>query len=110
VDLVIKGRGVRITEQMRRTAEHKLGKLSRIDPRVTRLEVEVTKEPNPRIDGGHHVEVACSTPGRVFRAHAGGRDVASALDQVIRRLERQLTSYRGKLRTRRQAHGLESPH
>ena len=55
MDLVVKGRGVRITDQIRKTAEQKLGKLARIDPRVTRLEVEVTKEPNPRIDGGHRV-------------------------------------------------------
>jgi len=108
VDLVLKGRGVRITEQLRRTAEQKVGKLTRLDPRVTRLEVEVTKEPNPRIGGGHRVEVACTTPRRVFRAQAAGEDVTSALDQVIRRLERQISSYRGKLRSRRQAHGLES--
>src|SRR5881628_2346726 len=108
MDLVLKGRGVRITDQIRRMAEHKLGKLARIDPRVRRLEVEVTKEPNPRIDGGHRVEVACSTGRRVFRAEAAGEDVASALDQVTRRLERQITSYRGKLRDRRQGHGLES--
>jgi len=108
MDLVLKGRGVRITDQIRRAAEHKVGKLSRIDPRVSRVEVEVTKEPNPRIDGGHRVEVACTTPRRVFRAEATGEDVASALDQVIRRLERQITSYRGKRRDRRQARGLES--
>ncbi|HEX9411127.1 MAG TPA: ribosome-associated translation inhibitor RaiA [Actinomycetota bacterium] len=108
MDLVLKGRGVRITDQIRRAAEHKVGKLSRVDPRVSRVEVEVTKEPNPRIDGGHRVEVACTTPRRVFRAEATGEDVASALDQVIRRLERQITSYRGKRRDRRQARGLES--
>ena len=108
MDLVLKGRGVKITDQIRRITEHKIGKLSRIDPRVTRVEVEVTKEANPRIDGGHRVEVACTTPRRVFRAEAAGEDVASALDQVIRRLERQITSYRGKLRHRRQSHGLES--
>ncbi|TLZ53556.1 MAG: ribosome-associated translation inhibitor RaiA [Methanobacteriota archaeon] len=108
MDLVLKGRGVRITDQIRRTAEHKLGKLSRLDPKVTRLEVEVTKEPNPRIDGGHRVEVACTTPRRVFRAEAAGEDVATALDQVLKRLERQILSYRGKLRRRRQSHGLES--
>jgi len=108
MDLVLKGRGVKITDQIRKAAEQKLGKLARIDPRVTRLVVEVTKEPNPRIDGGHRVEVACSTTRRVFRAEAAGEDVASALDQVIRRLERQITSYRGKLRHRRQSHGLES--
>jgi len=108
--MVLKGRGVRITDQLRRTTEHKLGKLARLDPRVTRLEVEVTKEPNPRIDGGHRVEVSCSTARRVFRAEGAGDDVPSALDTAIRRLERQISSYRGKLRSRRQPHGLESHH
>ena len=74
MDLVLKGRGVKITDQIRRTTEHKIGKLSRIDPRVTRVEVEVTKEANPRIDGGHRVEVACTTPRRVFRAEAAGEE------------------------------------
>jgi ribosomal subunit interface protein len=103
MDLVVKGRGVRITEQMRKTAESKLAKIGRIDPRVSRLELEVVLEHNPRIDGNHRVEVACTSGREVFRAHAAGQDLEGALDQVIARLERQLTSYRGKLRGRRQA-------
>jgi ribosomal subunit interface protein len=103
MDLVLKGRGVRITEQMRKKAETKLAKIERIDPRVTRVEVEVVLEHNPRIDGNHRVEVACTRGRGVFRAHAAGQDLEGALDQVIARLERQLISYRGKLRGRRQA-------
>jgi ribosomal subunit interface protein len=102
MDVVLKGRGVRITEQMRKRAEGKLAKIGRIDPRVSRLEVEITLEHNPRIDGSHRVEVACARGRRVFRAHAAGQDVEGALDQVIRRLERQLASYRDKLKDRRQ--------
>jgi ribosomal subunit interface protein len=103
VDLILKGRGMRLTEQIRRTAEHKLAKLERVDPRVQRLEVEITKEHNPRIDGSHRVEVAADTTRHVFRAEGSGSDVDSALDQAIQRLERQITSYRGKLRDRRQS-------
>jgi ribosomal subunit interface protein len=102
LDLVLKGRGVRITDQIRKVAEHKLGKLGRIDPRVTRLEVEII-ERNPRTGGSHHVEVTCDTPRHVFRAEGSGHDVDSALDQVIAKLERQFSTYRGKLRSRRQA-------
>ena len=103
MDLVLKGRGVRITEQMKKTAEAKLAKIERIDPRVSRVEVEVVLEHNPRIEGNHLVEVSCTRGRGVLRAHAAGRDLDGALDQVIARLERQLTSYRGKLRARRQA-------
>jgi ribosomal subunit interface protein len=103
VDLVLKGRGVRITEQIRKTAEHKTAKIGRLEPRAMRLEIEITLEHNPRIPGSHRVEVACDTARHVFRAAGSGNDVDTALDQVIQRLERQITSHRGKLRNRRQA-------
>jgi len=115
VELVLKGRGTRITDQLRRTAEHKFTKLSRRDPRIVRCEVEVIEEGSPRVDGGHRVQAACELPRHIFRAEATGRDVESALDQVVEHLERQLVAHRGKLRDRwfgrrpRRADRLESP-
>jgi putative sigma-54 modulation protein len=103
VDLVLKGRGVRITDQIRKSAEHKTAKIGRLEPRVRRLEIKLTLEHNPRINGSHRVEVACDTDRHVFRAEGAGRDIDTALDQVIERLERQIVSHRGKLRDRRQA-------
>ena len=107
MDLVLKGRGIRITDQMRRSAEHKLSKLARLDPRVVRLEVEIIGEHNPRIDGSHRVEVACDTARHTFRAEAAGHDVDAALDKVLQRLQRQIASYRGKVRSR-QTKGAQS--
>jgi ribosomal subunit interface protein len=103
VDLVLKGRGMRITDQIRKSAEHKTAKIGRLEPRVRRLEIELTLEHNPRINGSHRVEVACDTDRHVFRAEGSGRDIDTALDQVIERLERQIARHRGKLRDRRQA-------
>ena len=103
MDLVLKGRGLRITDQIRRTAEHKLAKISRVDPRAERIEVELTLERNPRIEGTHRVEVACTTTRHVFRAEGSGHGVEAALDEAVSHLERQMRSYRGKLRDRRQA-------
>ncbi len=103
MDVILKGRGVRITEQVRKTAEHKLSKIGRLQPRVRRLEVEIIEERNPRIDGHHRVEVTCDSLRSVFRAHGSGRDVNTALDQVVERLERQISRQRGRLRNRRQA-------
>ena len=103
MDVIVKGRGVHITDQIRRVAEHKLSKIGRLDPRVRRLEVEIIEERNPRIDGSHRVKVAADTARKVFRAHGAGHDVDSALDQVIGRLERQIGDFRGRLRARHKA-------
>jgi putative sigma-54 modulation protein len=100
VDLVLRGRGIRITDQIRRSAEHKLGKIERLDPRVAKLEVEVIGDLNPRVGASHRIEVACDRGRRRFRATGSGNDVDSALDQVVERLERQISTYRGKLRHR----------
>jgi putative sigma-54 modulation protein len=99
MDVVLKGRGIRITDQLRRTVEHKLAKLERLNRRAIRVEVEIIEEHNPRI-GGHRVEVACFTARKTYRAEGGGEDVTSALDQAAQRLKRQMSSYRGRLRDR----------
>ena len=93
---------MRITEQLRRTAAHKLGKLSRFDPRgVARLEIEIISERNPRQNGSkQHVEAEFSTGRRTFRAKAQARDVELALDQLVDRLERQIRDYRAKRKNR----------
>jgi putative sigma-54 modulation protein len=100
VDLVLKARGVRITDQLRRIAEHKLRKIERLLPDITRLEVELIEERSPRVGGGHRVEVACETPHHTYRAHGNGRDVDAAIDGVVDRLEHQIVRHRGKLHDR----------
>ncbi len=99
MDLVLKGRGARITEHVRSAAARKLDRLSRLEPRATRIEVVVIAESNPRI-GGKRVEAALEIPRKVFHAHAEGPDVESALDQLVERLERQLRDHHGRKRNR----------
>lgn len=100
MDLVLKGRGIRITDELRRVAEHKLAKLGRLDPRMRRIEVEIVAETNPRIEAKHRVEVTCEEPRRTIRAEAAAHDVEAAFDQVVVHLERQLETIRGKFRHR----------
>jgi ribosome hibernation promoting factor len=101
VELVLKGRGTRITDQLRRSAERKLDKLTRRDPRIVRCELEVIQEGSPRVDGGHRVQAACELPRHTFRAEGTGKDVEAALDQVVEHLERQLVAHRGRLQAKR---------
>ena len=97
VDLVLKGRGVQITDRVREMVEHGAAKLEGPRrPGITRLEVEITEEPSPRIAGGHHVELTCVTTRPTFRAEASGASIKAALETAIDRIDRQILTYRGK--------------
>jgi ribosomal subunit interface protein len=98
MELVVRGRGVRVTEQLRGTVRRKLDKLARIEPRAVRVEVEVISERNPRQDGAKRMEATLETPRHTFRARAQARDVDLGLDQLVERLERQVRDHREKRR------------
>jgi ribosomal subunit interface protein len=98
MELVVKGRGLQVTEQLKRSVHHKLDKLARLEPKAVRVEVEVISERNPRQDGAKRVEATLETPRHTFRAHAQARDLDRGLDQCVQRLERQVRDHREKRR------------
>lgn len=100
MELSLKGRGVPITDQLRRSVERKLSRLARMEPRVVRLEVEVIAERNPRLDGARRIEGALHLPRRTFRAEAEAKDVDGALDVLAERLERQVRDHHERRRRR----------
>ena len=115
MEFVFKGRGIRVTDQIREAAEHKLARLARMEPRATLVEVEITVERNPRLAGTHRVDGALTIPRRTFRAQGTGVDVLTALDELAERLERQVRDHRSRHRRRRtrpsgKGNGLESAH
>ncbi|HKN81736.1 MAG TPA: ribosome-associated translation inhibitor RaiA [Actinomycetota bacterium] len=93
MEFVLIGRGERVARRLRQVTEHKLARLERIEPRITRLEVEVIAEKNPRRGGIHRVEAVAAAPRKSYRAHAEAKDVESALDVVAERLERQIRDH-----------------
>jgi ribosomal subunit interface protein len=100
MELVLKGRGARVPQHLRTITEHKLARLERLEPRLTRLEVTVVTERNPRQGGMHRLEVVAATPRKTFHAHADDRSVESALDVAAERLERQIRDHHERRRAR----------
>jgi ribosomal subunit interface protein len=100
MDLVLSGRGTPITDRIRQVADHKLAGLARVEPRATRIAIEIIVEKNPRLRGTKHVEATLQIPRKTFRAKGEATDVESALDQVAERLERQVRDYHDRRRTR----------
>jgi ribosomal subunit interface protein len=109
MELTYTGRGIAVTDEIREAAQHKLARLERIEPRMTRIDLEFISEHHPKPDGMTRVEAALHVPRKVFRAHAEAGDPPSALDHVADKLERQLRDHHGKRRSRMHR-GLESAH
>jgi len=107
VDIVVKGHHTDVAERFRQHAVDKLGKLERFDHKVIRLDVEVSRERNPRLaDHSDRVEITCVSKGPVIRAEAAASDVYAALDGAFTKLEARLRKAADR---RRVHHGSRTP-
>jgi len=90
VEIVVKGRHIEISDRFRAHVEEKLSRLEKYDHRIIRVEVEVYKEPNPRIaEQSVRVEVTIRSKGPVIRAEAAAEDKMVALDKAVAKLSAQ---------------------
>jgi ribosomal subunit interface protein len=107
VEIVLKARRVEVPERFRRHVSDKLAKLDRFDRKVIRIDVEVSKETNPRLsDQSDRVELTVHSKGPVVRAEAVADDRYAALDLA---LERLLSRLRKAADRRRVHHGSRTP-
>jgi ribosomal subunit interface protein len=91
VDIVVKGRQVDLSERFRDHVTERLEKVERFDPKIQRVDVEVSKEHNPRLaDRALRVELTIRSRGPVVRAEAAADDKYAALDVACSRLEARL--------------------
>jgi putative sigma-54 modulation protein len=100
--LQVKGRGIEVSESVRRYAEGKFQRLERQldDPRI---ELELHVERNESIADDHTAEATIYTKGRTLRAHAAARAFEATIDDLVDKLERQVVRYRER-RHRKPAH------
>ncbi|HEX6336419.1 MAG TPA: ribosome-associated translation inhibitor RaiA [Jiangellaceae bacterium] len=91
MNIVIKGRNCEIPERFHELATEKLSKLERYDQKVMTVDVEVSKEPNPRrADEAHRVELTVRTKGPIVRAEAAADDRYAALDMAMDKLSNRM--------------------
>jgi ribosome hibernation promoting factor len=100
----IKGRNVPVTVQMRTHVERRLGKVSRQVSELARLEIEVFKEPNPRVADRYVAEATLYLKGVTLRARDASPDMLHSLNLMVDEIARQVKRHRDKLRRRREAH------
>src|SRR5437879_5444586 len=100
----IKGRNVPVSDEIREHAEKRLAKVSRQVSDLARLEIEIFKEPNPRVADCHVAEATLYLKGVTLRARDASPDMLHSLNLVVDEISRQVKRHRDKLRHRREAH------
>lgn len=91
MDIVVTGRRIDVPAQLRAHAEEKLARVPKLAPRAQRVDVEVSRERNPRMSEiSERVELTCISPGPVIRAEASGREMLEAFDLAWVKLESRL--------------------
>jgi ribosomal subunit interface protein len=107
VEIVLKGRRVAVTDRFRRHVSDKLAKLERFDHKVLRIDVELSKEKNPRrSEQSDRIELTVHSKGPVVRAEAAADDRYAALDVAVERLMGRLRKAADR---RRVHHGTRTP-
>ncbi len=102
MEITVTGRHVSVPERFRRHIEEKLAKIPQLDPRVTRCDVVVSHEANPRqAKEAERIEITCHAKRSVIRAEARADDVYGALDLASTRLGERLRRQSDKRRVHR---------
>jgi putative sigma-54 modulation protein len=104
----IKGRNVPVTEEIRTHAERRLGKVARQVSELARVEIEIFKEPNPRVSDCQVAEATLYLKGVTLRAHDSSPEMLHSLNLIVDELSRQVKRHRDKRRHRREARAAAS--
>jgi putative sigma-54 modulation protein len=104
MQIFIKGRNVPVSDELRAHAERRLTKVARQVSDLAQLEIEIFKEPNPRVADCHVAECTLYLKGVTLRAHDASPEMLHSLNLVVDELARQVKRHRDKLRHRREAH------
>ncbi|MGW0801750.1 ribosome hibernation-promoting factor, HPF/YfiA family [Nonomuraea sp. NPDC002799] len=101
MDIIVKGRHTGVSERFRDHVTTKLARIERLDNKLIRVDVEVSKERNPRLaDQRERVELTIHSRGPAIRAEASADDRLVAFDMALDKLEGRLR----RLSDRRKVH------
>ena len=107
MEVVVKGRHCEVSDRFRAQVEEKLTRLEKYHHRIIRVDVEVSKESNPRLsDQSTRVEITMRSKGPIIRAEAAADEKLTALDKAVERLGAQLRKAADR---RRVHHGTRTP-
>lgn len=91
MEIVVKGRNVEVPEHFRAHVADKLARSERYDPKIIRVDVELSHEKNRRqAKICQRVQITLGSRGPAVRAEASAESFYAALDSAVTKLENRL--------------------
>ena len=110
MEIIVRGRHITVPSRFRQHAAAKLAKLEKLDQKAVRIDVEVSKERNPRqSDRRERVELTIRSRGPAIRAEAAADDRYTALDLAFAKLESRLRRASDRRKTAKDIDTVRSP-
>jgi ribosomal subunit interface protein len=101
VDIVVKGRNVEVPEHFRVHVAEKLARSERYDPKIIRIDVELSHETNRRQHKTcQRVQITVASRGPAVRAEASAENFYAALDAAVTKVETRLHKLHDRRRDR----------
>jgi ribosomal subunit interface protein len=102
VEIVVTGRHMQVSDRFRAHLDEKLAKIPQLAPRVQRVDVVVSHEPNKRqAKSCERVEITCHVKGPIVRSEACLDDKYAALDVAMDKLMERLRRAQDRKRVHR---------
>lgn len=98
MNITTSAKNFKLTEANKEYVEEKLGKLGRFSKRIQRIGVELDVDHSAKSGLIYRVEVWAYFPEKTLSAGQKAEHMNEAIDLVYPKIERQITSYEGKLR------------
>ena len=109
MEIVVTGRHTQISDRFRAHLDDKLAKIPQLAPRVQRVDVVVSHEPNKRqAKACDRVEITCHVKGPIVRSEACLDDKYAALDVALDKLMERLRRAQDRRRVHRGRRAPES--
>jgi len=101
MELTIRGKNVKVSDDRRQLIEKKLGKLNHYLEHIHEATVELSAENSRRQTERLVVEMTVRTNGTLLRAEERDSDLGNALDRLHAKMQRQMTRYKGRVLDRK---------
>lgn len=101
MELVITGKGIDVTEALRKYAADKLNRITRNVDGILSTQVEFSVIRNPSVSENQVVEVKLVAGGTVIRGEEASDGMYKSIDLVSDKIERQIRRHKQRLEDRR---------
>lgn len=102
--LVLKGKNLDITEELRQYIEKRANKLDRYLPDLSEVRIDLSVQKTRSSQDRQVAQMTVRSNGVILRAEERAEEMSVAIDAVIEKMHRQIARYKGKRVDRWQGH------